>query len=179
MNVGRSMKSKWSLVLMSAVAAVVLQGCADFRPLYGTNGAEESTVVSELSNIQIPPPRDRLHQVIRNNLISTMSPPGQEGNGRYTLVIDAAPGSFDVTIARNTDITRRSFRLRVNFILNDSTTGRRIYSGSTFSEVAYDKVTSEFTNLQAEKNAQERAALEVSQDIRTRLAAFFATYRSS
>lgn len=173
------MKSKWSLVLMSAVTAAALQGCADFRPLYGTNGAEESTVVTELSNIQIPQPKDRLHQIIRNNLISTMSPPGQEGNGRYTLVIKAKPTDFDVTVERNTDITRRSYRLNVNFVLNDSRSGRRIYGGTTFAEVAYDKVTSEFTNLQARNNARDRAASEVSQDIRTRLAAFFATYRSS
>ena len=173
------MKSKWSLALMGAVAAVVLHGCADFRPLYGTNGSEESAVVTELSNIHIPPPKDRLHQIIRNDLISTMSPPGQEGNGRYTLVFKAVPTNFDITVERNTDISRRSYRLNVSFVLNDTSSGRRIHSGTTFSEVAYDKVTSEFTNLQAEKNARDRAALEVSQDIRTRLAAFFATYRSS
>ena len=173
------MLTGWKIGVLAAAALIGLQGCNSLRPLYGTNGAEESSVVTELSNIDIPPPNSRVQQLIRNNLISTMSPPGQEGNGRYTLVIKAVPTNFDITVERNTDITRRSYRLNVGFVLNDSSNGRRIFSGTTFSEVAYDKVTSEFTNLQAEKNARDRAALEVSQDIRTRLAAFFATYRSS
>ncbi len=158
------------------VALFGLQACSDLRPLYGTNGLEqESSVVTELSNIQIPEPKNRLQQLIRNNLISTMSPPGQEGDGRYTLVLVPQSDEFDLVIERNTDVSRRSYRLKVAFSLRDGSSGRQIYSGSTFSEVSYDKITSEFANLQAKTNAEERAARQVSQDIRTRLAAYFAT----
>lgn len=158
------------------VALFGLQACSDLRPLYGTNGLDqESSVVTELSNIQIPEPKNRLQQLIRNNLISTMSPPGQEGDGRYTLVLVPQSDEFDLVIERNTDVSRRSYRLKVAFSLRDGSSGRQIYSGSTFSEVSYDKITSEFANLQAKTNAEERAARQVSQDIRTRLAAYFAT----
>ncbi len=158
------------------VALFGLQACNDLRPLYGTNGLEqESSVVTELSNIQIPEPKNRLQQLIRNNLISTMSPPGQEGDGRYTLVLVPQSDEFDLVIERNTDVSRRSYRLKVDFSLRDGSSGRKIYSGSTFSEVSYDKITSEFANLQAKTNAEERASRQVSQDIRTRLAAYFAT----
>ncbi len=173
------MKSKLSLTLVCAFAAVSLQACAEFRPLYGTNGAEDSLVVTELSNVEIPPAKGRLGQLIRNNLISTMSPPGQEGSGKYQLIIKPASNDFDVTVERNTDISRKSFRLNVRYALRDNQSGRRIYSGSTFSEVNYDKVTSEFTNLQARNNARERAAMEVSRDIRIRLSAFFSARGNS
>ncbi len=166
---------------MIALAALFgLQACNNLRPLYGTNGVEEqSSVVTELSNVQIPQPQNRIQQLIRNNLISSMSPPGREGDGRYTLVIAPTDDEFDLVIQRNTDVSRRSYRLNVAFSLRDGSSGRKIYSGKTFSEVSYDKITSEFANLQARTNAQERAALQVSQDIRTRLAAFFATRNPS
>lgn len=169
------MLTVWEIGALAAVALVGLQGCNNVRPLYGTNGAEESTVVTELSNIDIPLPKSRVQQLIRNNLISTISPPGQEGNGKYQLVISPASNEFDVTIERNTDVSRRSYRLNVSFVLRSGRSGQRLFSGKTFSEVSYDKVTSEFANLQAKTNAKERAAKEVSRDIRMRLAAYFAS----
>jgi len=110
------MLTVWEIGALAAVALVGLQGCNNVRPLYGTNGAEESTVVTELSNIDIPLPKSRVQQLIRNNLISTISSPGQEGNGKYQLVISPASNEFDVTIERNTDVSRRSYRLNVSFV---------------------------------------------------------------
>ena len=160
---------------MAAFALLVLQSCGDFRPLYGTNGVESGSVVTELSNIDIPPPNSRVEQLIRNHLISAMSPPGREGNGQYQLLLKPTSDEFDLVIERNTDVSRRSYRLNVDFVLRDQRSGKRIFAGNTFSEVSYDKITSEFTNLQAKTNAEERASRQVSQDIRTRLAAFFAS----
>ena len=162
--------------IIALVAVVGLQACNNLRPLYGTNGIEgDSSVVTELSNVDIPLPKNRLQQLIRNNLISAMSPPGREGDGRYTLVVVPDSDEFDLVIERNTDVSRRSYRLKVAYSLKDSSSGRKLVSGNTFSEVSYDKITSEFANLQAKTNAEERAAQQVSQDIRTRLAAYFAT----
>ncbi len=45
----------------------------------------------------------------------------------------------------------------------------------TFSQVSFDRTTADFSNLQAETDAMERAAREIGNDIRTRLAAYFAT----
>ena len=166
--------------IVALVALFGLQACNNLRPLYGTHGLEtQSDVVTELSNVDIPEPKSRLQQLIRNNLISSMSPPGQEGNGRYTLIIHPTPSEFDLVIERNTDVSRKSYRLKVAFSLRDGKSGRKIYSGNTFSEVSYDEITSEFANLQAKTDAEERAARQVSQDIRTRLAAYFATRNPS
>ena len=174
------MNSGWKVALIAGIAIFGLQSCTDFRPLYGTDGAlEGSSVVTELSNIDIPEPSSRIQQLIRNHLITTMSPPGQEGNGRYQLVVTPASSDFDVIVERNTDVRRRFYRLTVAFLLKDGHSGRKIYGGNTFSEVYFDKVTSGFTTLNAKNNAEKRAAREVGDDIRTRLASFFATRGSS
>jgi LPS-assembly lipoprotein len=74
----------------------------------------------------------------------------------------------------NEDTRRFSYRINVAFRLIDRQTGKELSSGKTFSQVSYDRTTSGFANVQAETNAMERAAKEVGNDIRTRLAAYFA-----
>ena len=55
--------------------------------------------------------------------------------------------------------------------------GKTIYRGKTFSNVSYDDVGQSFADLQAKTNAVERGAHEIALDIRTRLAAHFASAR--
>ncbi len=64
--------------------------------------------------------------------------------------------------------------MNVAFALHEQGTGRIVYEGKTFSQASYDQVGQSFADLQAETDAVERAAHEVSLDIRTRLAAHFA-----
>ena len=49
------------------------------------------------------------------------------------------------------------------------------FSGRAFSRVPYDRVDATFSNVQARVNAEELAAKQVGQEVRTRLAAFLAT----
>ena len=53
--------------------------------------------------------------------------------------------------------------------------GKPVFQGKTFSVVAYDRTGQSFADLQAFNDAIERAAKVVSDDIRTRVAAYFAT----
>ena len=52
--------------------------------------------------------------------------------------------------------------------------GTVVHTGKTFSNASFDIIRQPFADLQAETNATERAVHEVSSDIRTRLAAYFA-----
>ena len=71
--------------------------------------------------------------------------------------------------------TRQAINLSVSFDLVDKSSGKTVHSGKTFSHASYDVIRQPFADMQAEINATERAAHEVSSDIRTRLAAYFAT----
>ena len=70
-------------------------------------------------------------------------------------------------------------RVTAGFALKDLNGGKTIYQGRTFSNVSYDDVGQSFADLQARTNAMERGAHEVALDIRTRLAAHFASLRNS
>ncbi|MGI9481336.1 MAG: hypothetical protein ACR2OR_03155 [Hyphomicrobiales bacterium] len=171
------MRHKLSQLLAPCAFLLALAGCADVRPLYGTNGSTYSdSVSSQLADIEMPEPQSRIEQLIRNDLISSMSVAGAHGNGRFSLALQPHESSQSAFIDTRSEVGRRVYQLSVTYILTDKTTHQPIYQGKTFSNVSYDRITSEFANMQAKTNAQERAAGEVAQDIRTRLAAFFADY---
>ena len=78
-------------------------------------------------------------------------------------------------IEANSDVSRRLFVLNVEYRLIDNATDKVLHQGKTFSHVAYDRVRSEFANIQADTDVRERASIEVANDIRTRLAVYFSS----
>lgn len=151
----------------------VLSGCA-FKPLYGVNPSGVS-VSDELAYVSIPKRKDRVGQLIRNRLLSTMSPAGGPVGDRYILELRPESNTNQLLIQPDGDIVRRLYELSVEYRLIDTNRKKILHEGKTFSHVAYDRVRSEFANIQAETDATERASIQVADDIRTRLANYFAS----
>jgi LPS-assembly lipoprotein len=166
------MMRKVSAVLI-VIAALGLAGCG-YRPMYAST-AEDQGVAAVLSTIKIAEADTREGQIIRNDLISAMRP-GNVGSGdRYLLALTPVRKKTSIVDKKQPSTTRDAVRLNVVFELIDQKNGQVVYSGKTFSQVSFDVVRQPFADTQAETDAMERAAHEVSGDIRTRLAAFFAT----
>lgn len=158
------------LIVLSA--GFVLSACG-FEPLYGTTAAG-SNVAVQLSAIEIDEQNNRLGQLIRNDLLSSFTT-GPPQPSRYRLQFTAIAGSQTLVEQSNENTRRFSYRVNVEYRLIDERTGQELSAGKTFSQVSYDRTTSDFANVQAETNAMERAAKEIGNDIRTRLAAYFAS----
>jgi LPS-assembly lipoprotein len=69
---------------------------------------------------------------------------------------------------------RLAYNLTAKFQLVDSSTQQTVFSGQAFSRVPYDRLNASFSNVQARVNAEEQAAQQVGQEMKTRLAAFLA-----
>jgi LPS-assembly lipoprotein len=152
-------------------AALTLGGCS-YRPLYGSS-ADSAGVGAVLSSVSIPQPTDRIGQLIRNDLISAMK--SGSGEDRYTLTITPVIRKAPIIDKPLPAVTRQAINLSASFELTDKVSGESLHKGKTFSQASYDVVRQPFADLQAETNATERAAHEVSADIRTRIAAYFAS----
>jgi LPS-assembly lipoprotein len=164
-------RARQALGMMALAIGLSVSACG-FQPLYGTSPTG-SNVATELSAIAIDEQDTRLGQLIRNDLLSTIS--GTDaGASRYRLQLMALDGTKTMIENNNEDTRRFSYRVNVAYRLIDRHTGKELSTGKTFSQVSYDRTTSDFANVQAETNAMERAAKEVGNDIRTRLAAYFA-----
>lgn len=150
---------------------VLLLGACGFRSLYGTDAAGDAP--GELATIEISPIADRLGQQLRNNLLDLLNPRGRPANPRYLLTVRLDRSAQRLAIEKDAFATRANLRLTANFSLQDPDSRKTVLSGKSLVVSSYNILDSEFATLMAEKDAKARAAREIAQDIRTRLAAFF------
>ena len=156
--------------ILLLTAALALAGCG-YRPLYGSS-ATDPGVAGQLSSVAIPEAQDRVGQIIRNDLISTMQ--SGKGQDKYTLNLATTVNDSGVIQKKQPAVTRQAILVTVNYDLVDKATGSVLTKGTTFARAPYDVIRQPFADLQAQTDAKERAAHEVSTDIRIRIAAWFA-----
>ena len=159
------------LHLALSLALLAVAGCA-YRPLYAEqNGSAH--VVDTLSRIEIAEAETRLGQIVRNDLISAMRPAGAEGgDGEYRLTLKADDKTQGMIANAQPSVTRRSMLVTVEFELFKG--DKSVLTGTASSRTSFDVIREPFADMQAQKNALERVAHEVSGDIKLRLAAYLA-----
>ena len=115
----------------------------------------------------------RLRRDVYNALIDRLSPYGEPTDPDYQLRIDLREEREGVAIERDASITRYNYRLQARYSLFDVRTGNVVHEGRSRSIASYNVVDSQFATLIARRDAEERAATELSEDIKLRLAIFF------
>ncbi len=65
--------------------------------------------------------------------------------------------------------------MNTTFVLSDIATRKTLMTGKSFATASYDFSNQRFANLRAKRDAEERAAKAVAQDIQARIAGYFAT----
>jgi LPS-assembly lipoprotein len=73
--------------------------------------------------------------------------------------------------------TSENYGIDAQFNLVDIATNKSVMTGTTFSRVTYDMPGSyqRFSRSRAYRDAEDRAAQEIAENIGTRLASFFST----
>ena len=158
--------------MLALLACLVLAACG-FEPVYGTR-LDGSSTSRELASVAVVQQSTRLGQLIRNEVLSTIAPVGQQEAQQY--VLELSPQAAEEVVIRDFDtgVLRRSFRLEAAFRLTEPGTGGDLYSGRTFAQASYDRTGTPFADMRARIAAEERAARQIGADIATRLAAYFA-----
>jgi LPS-assembly lipoprotein len=157
------------------VAAQILGACG-FTPLYRRD--RESGSFRQLAAVDISAADDRLGQLVRNHLLDMMSPEGRPAKPLYRLSFSATESQGGVLLTRGDVITRYNMTVGVNYRLVDAQSGKELLSDSITSYAAYSVLRAEFASLVAEEDARARAARDVGEQIRIRLAIFFARMES-
>lgn len=163
-----------SRLLPAAALLLLLTGCG-FQPLYGEHSAGAGTVSHELANVAIPIIPDRIGQMVRNELIDTMTPHGQPGAPSYVLRVQLKEGSETQTLRFDSTASRVRYTLRAQFQLLAG--DQLISDGNARSVVSYDLPSASgyyYTSVAAQREAEQQAALDVAQQIKTRVAVLIA-----
>lgn len=170
----RNTRSRLQVIRMLAVlSAVSFVAACGFTPLYGTN-KHGASVDKQLRATIIADVKSRVAQGIRNRLISTMSPPGADLASRYRLEVFPFEWERDTLVRSDADVKRRIYNLRVTYKLFDLASNKGLASGTVLAVASYVRVVSEFANVRAKIDAENRAAVSAADDIKIRVAAYFA-----
>ena len=168
-----------SLNLLRAVAftALLTLGGCGFQPLYAERPGGGSAQ-DDLAAITIETQDTRLGQEIYNGLVFAFTGGGAPAPARYYLDLTISRALSDVGILEISGTPKtENLKVTVSFRLIDRASNEKLLEGQTFAEASFDRSNQRFANLRAERDAENRAARVIAADIRTRIAAYFASSR--
>ena len=174
--------TRWTRLLAVLVLGGLTAGC--FQPLYGTQASVGGAgIVDKLSSVEVAPidvPNGtRLSRVgveVRNSLIYGLTGGGAAAAANYKLDVRLSAGQTQVIVDINSarpDI--QNYGIDATFTLKDITTGKTVVTGQTFSRVSYDIPGQQqrFAGDRGLRDAENRAAKVIADNIRSRLASYF------
>jgi LPS-assembly lipoprotein len=168
-------------LLVVATLAALTAGC--FQPMYASRSDGKPALREKLLGVEVPPidvPKaSRIARVgleIRNALMFKLYGQGAGMPPTHRLEIKLSSTRSSLILDPSTALPAiENYGIDASYLLKDSVTGAVVLSGNTFSRVSYDVPgqTQRFARARAFRDAEDRAAQEIAENIQTRLASFF------
>jgi LPS-assembly lipoprotein len=160
----------------AGVLTLALGGC--FQPMYGESPVVgRSSLRDALRDVEIAAIDGRIGQEIRNDIIFELT--GGDGNpagAPYRLSLTVSAGNLNPIVDSSTRIPLVDVvTLNVTYKLLDVSANKTVLSDSALARVTVDRSMQRFARVRAVRDAENRAAKVVAQQIRSRLASFFLT----
>ena len=168
-------------LLVVAALAALTAGC--FQPMYAERADGTPGLREKLMGVEIPPVdksnasrEARIGVEIRNALAFKLygSATGMPPTHRLVLRFNTTRSSL-MTDPNTALPTSENYGIDAQYNLIEIASNKSVMTGSTFSRVSYDMPGSyqRFARSRAFRDAEDRAAHEIAENIQTRLASFF------
>src|SRR5579863_7737433 len=168
------------LLAVTALAALTA-GC--FQPMYAEHADGSPALREKLMGVGLPPvdkpnaSRDaRLGVEIRNALAFKLYGNATGMPPTHRLVFRFTSSRSSLMTDVNTGLpTSENYGIDAQFNLIEIATNKSVMTGTTFSRVTYDIPGSyqRFARARAFRDAEDRAAQEIADNIQTRIASYF------
>jgi LPS-assembly lipoprotein len=170
-------------VRLLAVAALAALTAGCFQPMYAEHADGSPALREKLMGVELPPidkpnaSRDaRLGVEIRNALAFKLYGSATGMPPTHRLVIRFTSSRSSLMIDPLTALpSSENYGIDAQYNLIELATNKSVMTGTTFSRVTYDIPGSlqRFARARAYRDAEDRAAQEIADNIQTRLASFF------
>ena len=164
-------RDRRSLLAAGAGAAALFASGCGFRPLYGSGSFGE--VGAELAQVKIAIIPDRVGQQLHNYLLDRINRKGRPAKPDYLLSVDISVETLRQAFEPDSSATRAKLTFTADFKLRDIVTEKLLLKNFARSVTSYNIVDSAIATRSAELDATDRAAREVSEEIRVLLALYF------
>lgn len=161
---------RYFLSAVFGTAGLLGSGCG-FRPLYGAKSM--GTVDAQLAQVKIGIIPDRVGQQLHNYLLDRINRKGRPEKPLYLLSVEVKIEKTRQAIEANQSATRAKLVFTASFSLQEISTEKVLVKNWARSVNSYNIVTSAISTRSAELDAIDRAAREVSEEIRSLLALYF------
>ena len=169
-------------LLAVAALAGLTAGC--FQPMYAERSDGTPALREKLMGVELPPvdkpngSRDaRLGVEIRNALAFKLYGHATGAPPTHKLVLRFTTSRSSLILDPNTALpSSENYGIDAQYNLVDLATNKSVMTGSTFSRVSYDTFSGtmqRFARTRALRDAEDRAAQEIADNIQTRLASYF------
>jgi LPS-assembly lipoprotein len=178
----REVAGKYLRAAAALAVAALAAGC--FQPLYGerspTGGQILRDQLSAVDVLQIDAPKGtdeaRLAVEIRNALLYDFTGGGYAAPPTHRLRVSISSTRASIIVDVNTsrpDI--ENYGINATYSLAEIATGKVVVTGQTFSRVSYDIPGQQqrFARLRGLRDAENRAAKVIADNIRSRLSSYF------
>ena len=158
--------------LMKAIAllsVLTLVACG-YQPLYGSK--QQNIAKSDLSEVTIAAVEGRLGDSVRLHLQNEMAPFGARRAALYRLHVSLDEDRIDLGVQKDRTATRFDFRIYARIQLVSLQSNTVVFEASPHTSASYDVVASDFATLMAERDAERRAAEQLSRDITLHISLF-------
>jgi LPS-assembly lipoprotein len=168
-------------LLAVAALAALTAGC--FQPMYAEHADGTPGLREKLMGVEVPPVEKanashdaRIQVEIRNALAFKLYGDATGMPPTHKLVLKFNSTRSSLLVDNTTGLpTSENVGIDAQFNLIDLATNKSVMTGSTFSRVSYDIPGSyqRFARARAFRDAEDRAAQEIAENIQTRLASYF------
>jgi LPS-assembly lipoprotein len=168
------------LVVVIALAALTA-GC--FQPMYAEHTDGTPDLREKLMGVEVPPVdkpngsrEARVGVEIRNALAFKLYGNATGMPPTHRLVLKFTTTKSSLMVSASTGLpTSENYGIDAQYTLIEIATNKSVLNGSTFARVSYDMPGSyqRFARSRAFRDAEDRAAQEIAENIQTRLASFF------
>jgi LPS-assembly lipoprotein len=170
-------------VRLVAVALLAAPAAGCFTPMYAEHADGSPALREKLMGVDIPeldkPKGSREARIgveIRNALAFKLYGNATGMPPTHKLVLRFSTSRASLIVDPNTQLpSSENYGIDAQYNLIEIATNRSVMTGTTFSRVTYDMPGSyqRFARSRAFRDAEDRAAQEIADNIQTRLASFF------
>ncbi|MEI7608511.1 MAG: LPS assembly lipoprotein LptE [Rhodospirillaceae bacterium] len=156
-----------------ALGLALLLGACGFRPMMGGDRADGS-VASRLATVEIGEIPDRSGQKMRNLLIDRFYHDRRPAAAEYRLEVALEAGEQSLAIEKDASASRAQWTATATYRLVHRPSGKVVLQGSSRAVPGYNVNYYQWGSFVSQQDALDRSIEYVSDEIRTRVALYFA-----
>jgi len=156
-----------------ALGLVLLLGACGFRPMMGDDRVD-GTVSQRLASVEIAEIKERSGQKMRNMLIDRLYHERRPVAPEYRLEVMLDAGEQSLAIEKDATASRAQWTATATYRLVHIGSGKVVLQGASRSVPGYNISYYQWASFVSQDSALERGIEYLSDDIKTRVALYFA-----